>query len=674
MNLNNFLNPKSIAIIGASADRKKVGYQILSNIINNGYKGELYPVNLKEKDILGLSVCAGVEMIKKEIDLVIISIPAEFVLAEIKKCARAKIKNIIIISSNFAEAGKEGKIREEEIKKAGQELNLNILGPNCFGIVNSSIGLNATFSKAKIKKGKIAFISQSGAIASAVLDWAADRNLGFSKFISLGNKILLNENDFFETLKSDKETELIIIYLEEIEEGEKFMENVSRLTKIKPVAILKGGKSEEGAKAAMSHTGSLAGSSEAVSAGLKRSGAIFLESLTEMQALMILSEKIRKIKSSEIFIISNAGGPAVLATDSIIKNGLKLGNFSVAAASNLKNKMPSFINAQNPLDIIGDADSERYRIALESLLPDKNIINLFVLLTPQSSTEVEKTAKYIVSAAKKYSSKFLAANFIGGKAVEDGKNILNKNQIINFSHFDEILKILKKIIEYNKLALSLKPYRPVKNKIAKRKNLQLDYLNSLKILAKYKIPAIPAIKINSFQDLAKLKYPIVLKAVGSIIHKTEKKAVVLNLNNYNEASKAFKSLSGLLKSKNNYCLAQPMISGAVELILGFKRDENFGPIIMVGAGGIYAETIKDIELEVGDINKKRAAEIVKKLKIYPILNGSRGRKKLAISALIKAIVNLARLAQKNPEIFELDINPLFINENGVVAADVRIIK
>lgn len=672
-NLKNFLNPKSIAVIGASPEKKKVGYQILFNIKSNGYKGKIYPVNLKEPVILGLKAFKSVADIKNKIDLAIIVIPAEFVSEEIKKCAKTGIKNIIIISSNFAEAGKEGKIREEEIKKIGKELNLNILGPNCFGVINSGIGLNATFSKAKIKKGKIAFISQSGAIASAVLDWAQERNIGFSKFISLGNKILLNENDFFESLKDDKETELVIVYLEEIEDGERFMEDVSRLSRIKPVAILKGGQSQAGAKAAMSHTGSLAGSTEAIMTGLKRSGAIELESLTDMFELMVLSKSIKKIKSDKIFIVSNAGGPLVLTTDSIMQNGLELGNFSAELAGETKKKMPLFINAHNPLDIIGDADGQRYKVAIETLLADKDVSNLFIILTPQGSTEVENTAKLIVAAGKKYKNKFIAANFIGGEAVKKGKAILNNSGIISYNYLDEFLKVFKTIVEYNKYAKNIKDYKAVPKSEIKRKFAQMDYLNSFNLLSKYNIPAVKTIKINKRDDLKNLKYPIALKAVGlNLIHKTERNAVALDIKNYEDAVKVFNSFKQVLKN-GNYCVAQPMLKAETEIILGFKRDDSFGPIIMVGAGGIYAETIKDIQLEVGDIDEIRAGEMVKKLKIYPILNGTRGRNKLAISVLIMAIVNLAKLARENLEISELDINPLFISEKGVVAADARII-
>lgn len=674
MNLNNFLNPKSIAVIGASPEKKKVGYQILFNIKSNGYKGKIYPVNLREPAILGLKAFRNVADIKNKIDLAIIVIPAEFVLAEIKKCAEAKIKNIIIISSNFAEAGEEGKKREEEIKKIGKELNLDILGPNCFGIINSNIDLNATFSKAKIKKGKIAFISQSGAIASAVLDWAQDRNIGFSKFISLGNKILLNENDFFEILKDDKETELVVAYLEEIEDGERFMEDVSRLSKVKPVAILKGGQSLAGAKAVMSHTGSLAGETEAIRAGLKRSGAIELESLTDMFELMALSESIKKIKSDKIFIVSNAGGPLVLTTDSIMQNGLELENFSTKLAGKIKKKMPLFINARNPLDIIGDADGERYKIATETLLADKDVSNLFIILTPQGSTEVEKTAEFIISAGKRYKNKFIAANFIGGEAVGRGKALLGKSDIINFSYTANFLKIFKKIVKYNKCAKNIKDYNPTPKPKSKEKSEQMDYLHSFNLLGKYNIPAAKTVKINKINNLKNLKYPIVLKVVGpNLIHKTERNAIVLDIKNYDEAVKAFNSFKKILKN-GNYCASQPMANDGVELILGFKRDESFGPIIMVGAGGIYTETIKDIELGVSDLDAVRAEEMIKKLKIYPILNGARGRNKLAISALIMAIVNIAKLARENSEIYELDINPLFINEKGVVAADVRVIR
>lgn len=672
MDIKNFLEPKGVAIIGASKAPEKIGWQILANLQAGGYKGKIFPINLKEKEIAGLPAYPNIKSVKDKIDLAVVVIPANFVIEEIVNCAAKGIKNIIIISSGFSEVGEEGREREEEIKKLAKKYQLNILGPNCLGVISGASKLNLTFAKAKVKEGNLAFISQSGAIGSAVLDWIQDKNIGFSHFISLGNQAVLKENDFFEFFLKDKKTDFVLAYLEEMEDGKKFMEIVSRLAKIKPVAVLKAGKSQAGREAALSHTGSMAASAPSVEAGLRRSGAISLSALDDLFNLLTLWQRKTKYNNSDLYIVSNAGGPLVIAMDSFEENKLALGKFSASLEKGLKKKIPEIPGIHNPFDILGDAGADRYEKALSEILKEKYVSNLLILLTPQTATEVEKTAEIIACLGKKYPDKMICTSFIGGEAVEKAGGILAEGKVANFSYPEQALSALGRFLNYQAQASKIKPFNMSRKTavLGKQENKQADYLESFKLLEKYKIPFVKTLAVKDANDLKNFKYPVALKIVGpKIIHKTEN-SLILNLKNSEEATTAWKNLK---VEAGNYIIAQEMNEGGVEVIVGFKRDEHFGPIIMAGAGGIYAEIWGDVQLEVEDLTQERAMAMIKNLKIYPILAGARGQKASDVGALADVIVNVARLAQENPNIKELDINPIFIKKKGVIAVDVRII-
>ncbi|MFA7050164.1 MAG: CoA-binding protein, partial [Patescibacteria group bacterium] len=396
MKLNNFLNPKQVAILGASSDKKKIGRIILDNVLLNK-KVKIFPINLKEKKIAGVKTYSDLSLLPLEDFsqlLLVISIPARFVLDEIIKASKLGVKNVIIISAGFKEIGLEGAEMEKKISEIAKQKKMNILGPNCLGFININNNHNVSFSDyspdKKIKRqNNVAFLSQSGAIGSAVLNWLENKNIGLSCFVSLGNKSNLNENDFFEFFYQDKRTDLIIAYLEEISEGDRFLEIVSKISQIKPVAILKAGRTTAGSEMAMSHTGSLAGSNQAAITALKRSGTIILENISQIYNLMRLIKEPLSLSSDNLAIISNAGGPTVLASDEVFENGLNLNNFSSKTIKDLKNNLPKFAHIKNPLDILGDADSLRYKNNLEIVLKDPKISAVLVLLTLQSMTDVD---------------------------------------------------------------------------------------------------------------------------------------------------------------------------------------------------------------------------------------------------------------------------------------------
>lgn len=686
MKIEKFLNPKFIAVIGASSNKRKVGRLVFDNIITSKKNG-VFPVNLNDKKIAGFQAYKDISLlpIKKWADLlVVIVIPANKVIKEIEKCAKLGIKNVVIISAGFKELGGDGLVLEKEIIKIAQANGINILGPNCLGFINNKNSLNLTFSNyyvdKKIKrKNNIAFLSQSGAIGSSILDWASHKNIGLSYFVSLGNKAVLNENHFFEFLIKDKSTDLVVAYLEEISDGPEFLKIVSRLAKIKPVAILKAGRTNLGSQMAVSHTGSLAGSYEITILALQRSGAIILEKIDDIYNLMRLIKNPVYNLLGDLAVISNAGGPIVLVADEIYENNLNLSKFSLKNKKELKKNLPEFVNIKNPLDILGDADSSRYKKSLDIVLSDKNVSAVLILLTPQSMTEVQKTAKVIAEIKNKYKNKLITTCFLGGAEVSSGKKILAENLIPNFDSLDGGIRMLAKFLNYLKNRKKIKEFTISSN--IRKNNINVNpimwhYLDSLTYLKKGGIDTVFCQELTN-NNINKIKYPIVIKYTGpDFIHKSEKKAIFLDIKNPFEAKNILLEFNKKIIQKDissaNTIIYQPQIKADFELILGFKRDPVFGPIILLGVGGIYAEIYDDISLEFPDLDIIRAMNMIKKLKFYPILAGARGKKKINFDLLIKVILNFAKLVQKNPDILEIDINPLLVDDKKVLAVDARI--
>ncbi len=656
MDLKNFFNPSGVAVVGASSDKHKVGRQVLDSIIKNGYAGQIYPINRENKIVAGRPAFAGLEMIpvkNKSAILAVIVIPAPFVLAEIEKCASLGIKNIIVISAGFKESGSEGIEREVALAKLARQHKLNILGPNCLGFINNNNRLNASFADSGTGGGQIAFLSQSGAIGSAVLDWLRNKSFNLGYFISLGNKAALDENDFLEYLAADKKTSAIFFYLEDIKDGQKFMSLVSKISPKKPIVVLKSGMSERGGQMAKSHTGAMAGGAAAIKAGLERAGAIMIESLEELFDLLLVFQArgaFGKI-NGDLHILTNAGGIAVLSADEISRQKL---------------------NLKDSLDILGDASALKYEQALDKILRSSSGDNVLVLLTPQTATEPMLTAKSIIKVDQKYAKRLVVASFLGEVAVSKAKDFLLENNVPAFNYPERAIRAIKKLTDRQTTIKSLTPFRKSEFPDGKAKT---DYLYLFNLLNKYKFPTVKTLK---YSNSVQASYPAVLKAVGpDFLHKTDKGAIMLNLENRQALDKAAANFSKnnkkILNNPGNYLIVQPQIKSGLEIILGFKRDVSFGPLILVGIGGIYAEIFKEFRTVIADLNTARALEFIKSLPFYPILTGARGGKKYNIKQLASILVALSKLANEHPEIKEFDINPLFLRTEGALAGDVRAI-
>jgi len=662
MSLKNFFSPSAIAVIGASQNPKKVGRQVLDNVILSGYQGAVYAVNLKEKNVASLPTFSDLYSLPIKnwsTLLVIIAIPAPLVLKEIEKCGQLGIKNIIIISAGFKESDIEGKKREEELKSLINKYSLNVLGPNCLGFINNFNHFNASFSHRSNINSRVALISQSGAIGSSVLDWLKNQNLGLGYFISLGNKTGLNENHFLDYLSKDKNIDVIILYLEEIVAGKEFMSIVSKMATSKTIAILKAGISEQGQALAKSHTGALAGEVASIKAGLERSGVILIDNLSDLFNLIILLRAplaTKKKLSNKLQIITNAGGLAVLAADATAEQGIDL---------------------INNLDILGNASPEDYEQALKKLLGADKEANLLILLSPQLSTEPLKVAEVVAKLAKQNPKRLIMTSFMGGKTITGAREYLINQGLPFFSYPEEAIKALGSLIKQAKKLTQFTPYNLLNGEavVKSQEKSNYDYLELFTLLKKYKIAGV---KTSKYNPLAKENraWPLVLKAVGpDFNHKSDKEVIILNLNNFSDlksaAEKIQKKYKTLFLNKNNYLIIQPQIKDKIELILGFKRDPSFGPVLLFGLGGIYAEILKEVSLTIADLDEKRALNFIKDSAFFPILNGARGGIKYDINKLARILVNFSRLANQERKINEFDINPLFLTPKEILAGDVR---
>ena len=700
--LSKFFSPNSIAIIGASHESGKVGYEIIANLIDGKYKGKIFLINPKAGKILGKKVFKNIFEIKEKIDLAIIIVPAKICPKILEEVGKRKIKYAIIISAGFKEAGKEGMKLENEIKKILEKYKISLLGPNCLGLINPYQNLNASFGPKLSQKGNIFFISQSGAILCGFLDLARQNNLGFSKIISLGNKTNLSENDFLEFALKDPKTKVISMYLESFADGKKTIEILKKNSK-KPIIFLKGGQSEKGQMAVSLHTGSLAGSNETMEAFIKKTNIIKANSLKDLFDLTKgFSFQNFPQQKNGIVILTNAGGLGVLGIDALSNIGhqisntkLKLAKLKKETKNFLRKNLPLNCSLENPIDIIGDATTDRYKISLEAILKDKNVSIVLVFLTPQKMTEPEKVAEIIVSSFKKYKKPILTC-FFGQEKIEKAIKILEKNKIPNFDSPEKVIEVIQKMqsfafLNFNSANNKILTDKMI-NEISKYFN---DNINNQKNLEPEKVAKIlkilniscPKFKIafskqEAIKKAKELSYSLAMKtACSEILHKTDVNGIKLNLKNEQEVKKAYeeiiKNIKNITKQKNNKnaekVIIQEMIQSGQNIIIGMKRDEQFGPLIMFGLGGIFVEVLKDVSFGIAPLSLNEAKEMIFSTKGYKILKGIRGEKEKDINSIIEILLKISELSLLFPQIKEIDLNPIKVFEKGYSVIDFKII-
>ncbi|KKP59614.1 MAG: CoA-binding domain protein [Candidatus Magasanikbacteria bacterium GW2011_GWC2_34_16] len=697
MNLDSIFNPKSVAIIGASTEVGSVGNDIVKNLTTQGYTGKVFPVNPKATKLYGLKCYPDVLSIPEKVDLAIIAVPASIVTTVMHEVAKKKVKGAIVITAGFKEAGQPE--RELELSEICRKNNIALIGPNCLGVINPAIKLNASFAATMPPAGGVAFLSQSGALCTAVIDYAQKLEIGFSKFVSVGNKALVDETDLIEYLANDPETKVIALYVEQLKDAGKIIHAVRKLIhgpNPKPVIAIKSGKTLAGASASASHTGALAGNDAAYEALFKQAGIIRAYSTNELFDYLRVFTHNQLPVGNRVAIITNAGGPGVLATDEVIDSGLSLAQITAASQKKLTAVLPAWANFHNPFDILGDAKAKRYEATLKIILADKQVDSVLVILTPQTMTEIETTAKAIINCKKK-TKKPIVVNFMGGRLVTEAVRTMRSDQISTLQFPEQAARSLamltkfagqqkQKSTKFNFTDINKKAVTKIFTDAQNRGQKALPEALALPVLAAYKFP-LPKYYIVQNETEAeaavkKINGRVALKIVSpDILHKSDIGGIALNVEPHEVKQKFHTLIKTVHKNaptadlKGILVMEMLHVPSSAEFILGASKDPGLGAAVMVGLGGIFVEIFKDVSFGLLPLTKENAAQMVADLKANEIICGARGQKHLDGKSLVESIGRLAQLLTDFPQIKEIDINPLVILQEGqgVKALDARII-
>lgn len=694
--LSSLMNPKSVAVIGASKTPGKIGYAVIENIRISGYKGEVYPINPKEAEISGYKAYPTVRDIGKPIDVAVFCVPAAASLQVAEDCGKAGVKHLIVITAGYKEMGAEGRELENKLMEIARKYGMRVTGPNNLGIMDTHTPINATFAKQFALKGNVAFISQSGALCVAILDWSFKRGLGFSQFVSVGNKADLNEADFIQAAADDPNTRVICLYLEDVVNGDAFIEAARKATQKVPVIVLKSGITAAGAKAASSHTGALAGSNTAYDAALRHAGVIRAATMTELFDLAIAFTSQPVPRGKNAVIVTNSGGPGIVASDAVETNGLNMASFTDATTEILKAKLPPTANIHNPIDVVGDAHADRYQIGLETALNDPNVDSAIVLLSPTAVLDIKEAAVISANANAAHPDKAMVASFMGGVAVDEGIKYLNDHGVPAYPFPEPAISTLRGMIRYGELrkevasgiqwTFSDVDKAKVKSIFDKVRADGRDLLLSpeaAEVAELYKIPAAPSKLSHSKEEAVTLAetmgYPVVMKiASPDIMHKTDVGGVKVGVRSKEEVAEAYTSIMENSKkavpgAKIYGVEIQKMMPKGDELIIGMAKDPTFGPMIAFGSGGVLVNLLKDASFRLAKgLSRNEVSDMIKETRAYTILKGFRGAAPDDIPALEEAIARVAQLCRDFPEISELDINPVFAYPNGLSALDVKV--
>jgi acetyltransferase len=695
--IENMFNPKTVAFIGATEKEGSIGQQIMKNLLLGKEKRVIYPINPNKKFVMGLKCLPSILDVPNHVDLAVIATPAKTIPKIIDECGQKGVDGAVIISAGFREAGVEGAELEKEVKKLQEKYGIRILGPNCLGFIRPHIALNAAFSRVTPEPGEIAFISQSAALGSAMLDWAVSAKIGFSMFASLGLMLDIDFGDLINYLGEDPYTRSIIIYMESIGSTRKFVSAARSFAKTKPIIILKSGKYAESAKAVQSHIGALAGSFKVYDAAFKRLGLLRVDEIEDLfNCASVLSSR-NLPKGAKIAIITNAGGPGVMASDAIIDYGGELAELSKESIDALEKILPAYWSKGNPIDIMEEANAERYEKVLNICLSDPNVDGIIVIYTPQGAAQSIELAKKIVEIAKKRIKPILTV-WMGGDEAEEARKLFYANSIPTYHTPEKAVKTYMYMYNYKRnlellyetpedLPIDFSPPKNHLKLIIKRAVREGKFIltedEADKFLDAYRIPKAEAYLVKSEDEAVKaalkIGYPIVLKVISSkIIHKSDVDGVVLNIDSEEKLRSEYKKLFEKMKSLNielEGVYIQKMIEKIdYELILGAKKDKDFGAIIIFGQGGKNVECINDFSIGLPPLNQTLARRIMEETKVYKVLSkGLREKPPVNMRSLEEIIVRFSNLIADFPEIAEIEINPLAISKNNIYALDSRII-
>ncbi len=694
--------PKSIAVIGASRKPGSVGNALIRNLIYGGFTGVIYPVNPKAAGVLGVPCFRDLDEIETAPDLVVVVLPAPLVETAVIKAADVGTRHLVVISAGFKEIGGEGVAREHRLKAVARERGLSILGPNCLGVINTDpdIKMNATFGRDMPPHGCLGLISQSGALCAALLDYAKGRGIGFSRFISFGNKSDIDEVDLLMSLAGDSQTRAIMMYVEEIGDGPRFLKAAQKITHgdhPKPILVIKSGRTAEGAAAAASHTGSLAGSDELYNALMVQSGVFRVETAAQLFDLAEVFTDPTLPAGRRTAIITNAGGPGIMATDAGIRHGLELARFQDYTRKSLEFQMPTVGSIKNPVDVIGDARHDRYRAALDAVTADSGVDQVLVVVTPQTMTDVTEIAR-VVGETKEFCDKPLCACLMGLEDVSEGVELLQKKYgVPTFAFPENAMMALAAKSRFGQWVRSeLKDFQRFDvdedaveqlfdSELAAGRNNLIE-LKALEALSYYGFPTVPFQLAKSADEAVaaaqEMGYPVVMKISGpKILHKTDVGGVALNLDDEAAVRSAHEKMLESVCHRLGEdveiwgVLIQKMMDPGKEVILGVTRDPRFGPVLMFGLGGIYTETFRDVAFRLAPIRQNTAKEMIEDIRSVKLLKGVRGESPSDIAAVAVCLLRLSQLVTEHPRIQELDINPMLVypRGKGAVVADARII-
>lgn len=709
--LHKLFEPKSIAVVGAAREEGKLGNIIVANIVAGGYRGQVMPINPNAEAIRGFKCYPSYSSLPITPDLAIIALPADLALSVLTGVAAKGTKQVLIFAAGFKEIGGEGEAREAKLIKLASDLGLSVIGPNCLGFINNTVKLNATFGQAEHTMGNVRFISQSGAIATCMFDWAHLTGVGFSDFVTLGNKTVLSELDVLDYWNQRDDSKIldylkevygvskyqpIGFYLESIQNGQAFVEAAAKAAQKNPVFILKPGKSVAAQKASQSHTGALANDDAVLDAALEKCGVIRTEGVENFFDLARSFAWENAPEGPKIAIVSNAGGPAVITTDAIASAGLELAPMSDKTTRILEKNLPRAANIHNPVDVLGDALADRYEVAMDAVLSDHNVDALIVILTPQVMTQIEETASIIGKMSVKHKKPILCS-FMGGTLISQGEAVLNKNRIPSFHYPERAVKVFASMWKWRQWQkkwdgvsfkkeqiLSAKSLSLLEDQVKSwwhNRNLVLSSEEAQNFAAQAGFKVAPGVAVQDNKNLPsiveKLGLPLVLKISSSkLLHKTEAGGVIKNLRDLDSVRRGVGDLREIinkLEDPNAKIILEKQIEGGVEIIAGFKRDQSFGPVIMVGAGGVLAELIADRNLSLPYLSRNDLLRLVKNSKANRLLSGWRGQEAYKIDPLVDALGRLQDIALNMPEIKEMEINPIIVTKNAAYAVDTKIV-
>lgn len=693
--LEEIFAPQSVAVVGASPDPSRLGHRVLKNVIDNGYKGRIYPIHPTASAVLGQTAYPSVAAVPADVELAVLVIPPQHVLNVVEECGQKGVRGLVVITAGFKEVGGEGVKLEHQLVEIVQRYGMRMVGPNCLGVIDTVSDLNASFAALMPADGEIAFMSQSGAVCTAILDWSKEANIGFSRFVSLGNKSDVDEVALLQAWGNDPQNKVILAYLEGISDGPGFIQAAREVTKRTPVIAIKSGTTAAGTRAISSHTGSLAGSESAYESAFGQSGIIRARTMEQLFDFALVFAYQPLLTGSRIAIVTNAGGPGIIATDAIERAGLQMAEFTPTTISQLQATLPATANVYNPIDVIGDAKADRYRIGIQAALTDPNVDAVLVLFTPQAGSEAEATVEAMAELSANQ-SKPIVASFMGAYSIKPALKLLNQYKIPNYEFPERAVSALEAMwqhrrwreqpaMTYARFDVDKAHVRELFAQVREAGRVELGEIEAREVMAAYGMRLPDSRLSRSPEEAAEIAkeigFPVVMKISSpDILHKSDIGGVRVGIADPQAASDSYELIAYRARKFSPNAriwgvLVQEMARKGREVLVGVSRDPQFGALIGVGMGGIYVEVLKDVVFRLAPLSREEVREQLRAIRSFPLLQGVRGEQTADLEAVEDIVLRVSQLVSDFPEIVEMDINPLVVYNRGegVIVLDARII-